>query len=308
MNHTLITKADGQQEIYAREKLDTSLKHAGASFEARARVIEQIERELREGMTTEDIYQYAFQALKSIEDIPVAARYSIKRAVFDLGPSGYPFESFFAEILRAHGWRTRVEVAMNGRCAPHEVDVLAEKGRVRAGIEVKFHNTAGVVTDVKDALYVHARFEDLKHAPHEHERVTEGWLVTNTRFTRTAIRYGRCAGLTMYGWDYPRHRGIVDMVEQMAGHPLTCLTTLSSGEKQRLLERNIVLCKSIRDNPNMLTGFGIAPSKIASVAHEAKNLCTMIPKKMQAARSIDPDTNSGTAKRATLHLPSHIRE
>lgn len=287
MNPTLITKADGEQENYAREKLDGSLKRAGASNEARRRVIEQIERELREGMTTEDIYQYAFQALKSVEDAPVAARYSIKRAIFDLGPSGYPFESFFAEVLRAHGWRTRVEVAMNGRCAPHEVDVLADKGRVRAGIEVKFHNSAGVVTDVKDALYVHARFEDLKHAPHEHDRVTEGWLVTNTRFTRTAIRYGRCAGLTMYAWDYPRGRGIVDMIEQMGVHPLTCLTTLSSGEKQRLLERKIVLCKSIRDNPAMLTGFGISPSKIPSISHEARNLCTMIPTGAQAAQRID---------------------
>jgi hypothetical protein len=209
--------------------------------------------------------------------VPVAARYSIKRAVFDLGPSGYPFESFIAEVLRVHGWRTRVELAMNGRCAPHEVDVLAEKGHTRAGIEVKFHNTAGVVTDVKDALYVHARFEDLKHAPHEQDRVTEGWLVTNTRFTRTAIRYGRCSGLIMYGWDYPRNRGIVNMIEDMGVHPLTCLTTLSSGEKQRLLERNIVLCKTIRDNPNMLTEFGVAPSKIPTVSKEASQLCTMAP-------------------------------
>lgn len=284
---TLITKADGEQEIYARDKLDASLRHAGASDEARSRVIAQIERELREGMTTEDIYQYAYAALKSIEDIPVAARYSIKRAVFALGPSGYPFESFFAEILRAHGWSTHVEVAMNGRCAPHEVDVLAEKGRTRAGIEVKFHNSAGVVTDVKDALYVHARFEDLKHAPHERDRVTEGWLVTNTRFTRTAIRYGRCSGLIMYGWDYPRHRGILDMIEEMGVHPLTCLTTLSAGEKQRLLERNIVLCRSIRDNPHMLVGFGVAPSKIASVSSEAKNLCAMIPPHQQAAHPVD---------------------
>ena len=128
----LITKADGEQENYSRDKLDASLRHAGASEEARARVGAQIERELREGMTTEDIYQYAMQALKTIEDVPVAARYSIKRAVFDLGPSGYPFESFIAEVLRAHGWRTRVEVAMNGRCAPHEVDVLAEKDNIRA--------------------------------------------------------------------------------------------------------------------------------------------------------------------------------
>ena len=283
MDAIFITKADGEREIYSREKLTTSLIRAGANSEARDRVVAQIERELREGMTTEDVYQYAYQALKTIEDVGVAARYSVKRAVFDLGPSGYPFESFVAEILRAHGWRTHVEVAMNGRCAPHEVDVLAEKGHTRAGIEVKFHNTPGTATDVKDALYVHARFEDLKHAPHEHDRVTEGWLVTNTRFTRTAIRYGRCSGLIMYGWDYPRNRGIVDMIESMGVHPLTCLTTLSGSEKQRLLERNVVLCRSIKDNPSVLSEFGISPSKISSIATEARRLCISPSTGMSAA-------------------------
>jgi len=268
-----ITKADGEHEPFSRDKLKASLLHAGARQETIDRLLAQIEREIREGMTTEDIYQYTFDALTHLEETPVAARYSIKRAVFDLGPSGYPFEKFFAEILRAHGWRTQVELAMNGRCAPHEVDVLAEKGHVRAGIEVKFHNTPGTKTDVKDALYVRARFDDLMHAPHEHDRVTEGWLVTNTRFTRTAIRYARCSGLTLYGWDYPNHRGIIDMIEDASVHPITCLTTLSRSEKNQLLDRNIVLCTSIKDHPQMLSEHGISPSKISSIRNEAHQLC-----------------------------------
>jgi hypothetical protein len=159
-----------------------------------------------------------------------------------------------------------------GRCAPHEVDVLAEKNGRRVGIEVKFHNEQGGKTDIKDALYVHARYEDLKQAPVQSSRVDEGWLVTNTVFTRNAIRYGRCSNLTMIAWDYPRTRGLSSMIEEARVHPVTALTTLSDAEKRRLLDKKIVLCKSV-NTPHLLEEFGIAPGKISHVTEEAKRLC-----------------------------------
>lgn len=270
----LITKANGEQEFFDAGKLDRSLERAGASLDARRAIHSRVEQEMREGMTTDDIYAHAFDLLKKEEKPAVAARYSIKRAVFDLGPKGYPFEKYFAEVLRAHGWRTRFELMMMGRCAPHEVDVLAEKGNVRAGIEVKFHNSQGIHTDVKDALYVYARFEDLKLASNPEDRVTEGWLVTNTRLTTTAIRYGRCVGLTLYAWDYPKDRGVLSMIETARVHPLTCLTTLSQSEKQHLLDKNVVLCKTIQGTPSVLKEFGIPHDKVTAVLDEASRLCS----------------------------------
>src|SRR3989344_5788600 len=211
--NVLITKADGEQEPFDPAKLETSLERAGASSTARARIAARVTRELHPGITTEEIYRRAYEILRKEESPPVAARYSIKRAVFDLGPSGFPFEQFFAEVLRAHGWNTRTGVALTGRCAPHEVDVLAEKKGRRVGIEAKFHNEPGGKTDIKDALYVHARYEDLKNSPEASSRVDEGWLVTNTRFTRNAIRYAQCSNLTLIGWDYPRSRNLLSLIE-----------------------------------------------------------------------------------------------
>jgi Holliday junction resolvase len=210
--------------------------------------------------------------LKKEEATPVAARYSVKRAVFALGPSGFPFEQFLAEILRAHGWSTRTGVALNGRCAPHEVDVLAEKNGKRIGIEAKFHNDASGKTDIKDALYVKARYDDLRQTPLASSRVDEGWLVTNTQFTRNAIRYAQCSGLTLLGWDYPRGRGLFAMIEEGRVHPLTCLTTLTESEKHRLLDQKVVLCKHVT-TPHLLTEFGIKPDRIPHVLAEAKQLC-----------------------------------
>lgn len=268
----LITKADGEQEYFDPSKLDTSLSLAGATPPVRERVLRQVMRELKPGMTTEEIYRHAFEILRTEERTPVAARYSIKRAVFALGPSGFPFEQFLAEVLRAHGWRTRTGAALNGRCAPHEVDVLAEKGGRRIGIEAKFHNEPSGKTDIKDALYVHARYQDLQNSPEPSSKTDEGWLVTNTRFTQNAIRYAQCSNLTLIGWDYPKDRGLLYMIEETKVHPLTCLTTLSEGEKRRLLDNKIVLCKHIQFG-HILQEFGIKPANIPSVLEEARRLC-----------------------------------
>ncbi len=271
MTHVLITKADGDREYFDPVKLERSLMHAGASSTARARILSHVTAELRPLMTTEEIYRHAFDLLKRGEETPVAARYSMKRAVFALGPSGFPFEQFLSELLRSHGWSVQTDVMLMGRCAPHEVDVLAQKDGRRVGIEAKFHNEPGGKTDIKDALYVHARYEDLKQAPLASSRVDEGWLVTNTVFTRNAIRYARCSNLTIIGWDYPRTRGIMDMIESAKVQPITALTSLTDGEKRRLLEDRIVLCKSILTE-HVLRDHGVPPDRIPQVIDEARRL------------------------------------
>jgi hypothetical protein len=271
-SQVLITKADGEQEAFDPAKLDASLTRARASEEARARIISRVQEELRPGMSTEEIYRHAYEMLRREEETPIAARYSVKRAVFALGPSGFPFEQFLAEVLRAHGWSARTGVALTGRCAPHEVDVLAEKNGKKIGIEAKFHNEPGGKTDIKDALYVKARWDDLRAAPEESARIDEGWLVTNTTFTQNAIRYAQCSNLTLVSWDYPRNGNLLDMVEEANVHPLTCLTTLSEGEKHRLLDNRVVLCKSV-SSPHLLEEYGVKPGRIPEVLDEARRLC-----------------------------------
>ncbi|MEK7628146.1 MAG: ATP cone domain-containing protein [Patescibacteria group bacterium] len=276
MTQLYVVKADGEREIFDSGKLEASLLRSGANETEREAVVRHVARELADGMTTEEIYRHAHDVLRRVGKHPVAARYSIKRAVFDLGPSGYPFERFFAALLSAEGWKTKTGIAMNGRCAPHEVDVCAEKDGLRVGIEAKFHNTPGIKTDVKDALYVFARFEDLKQAPDPSDVVSEGWLVTNTRFTRTAIRYGRCSGLRLIGWDYPRENSLLDMIERSGLHPITCLTTLTNAEKARLLERDVVLCSTIAQSQHLMSDIGIRPSQMPLVLEEVRALCNPI--------------------------------
>ena len=262
-----IIKMNGEREAYNQHKLEMSLTRSGADKATIAEIVKNIGATIYDGITTQEIYEHAFELLRKNTKHPSAARYSIKRAVLDLGPSGFPFERFMGEIFRAVGYtQVRVGIAMQGKCVPHEVDLVAKYGDKRIGAEIKFHNSLGIKTDLKVALYVKARFVDLEND------IDEGWLITNTRFTRNAIRYNQCANMQMLGWDYPRGKGIEKLIDKAHVHPITALTSISKNEKRRLLDNDIVLCKQIVDNPEMLQYLGTHKNTDA-IMTEATSLC-----------------------------------
>ena len=101
----IITKANGEQEVFDAEKLRGSLLKAGTAENVANSIIKHIENELTDGMTTREIYKHAFSLLDE-QDRPVAANYSLRRAVMDLGPSGFPFEKLIAAIFNKNGCTT----------------------------------------------------------------------------------------------------------------------------------------------------------------------------------------------------------
>ncbi len=267
----LVKKMDGVLEPFDIEKLKASLKNAGASERAVETISKHIESELYSGITTQEIYAHAFEILKHFEKKPVAARYSLKRAVFDLGPSGFPFEQFIAAVFKELGYKkVKTGLQMQGACAPHEIDFYAEKDGKNIGAELKFHNTPGFKTDLKVALYVWARFQDLLKANH---KVDEGWLVTNTRFTKNVIRFAECAGLKILGWDYPYGNGLLKIIEHSKVHPITALTTLKSAHKKMLIERDIVTCKQALKIIHDTGSLGIGITNLEEVIDELESLC-----------------------------------
>jgi hypothetical protein len=272
----LITKQDGTKEPFEVDKLRHSLARSGATEEEIKGVIDYVEKELKSGMSTSEIYKHAFSYLEH-EKKPVAARYSMKRAVLALGPSGYPFEKFIAEIFRAKGYSVKVDTIVQGACVEHEVDIIAEKdlpdgkaGGQKIGAEVKFHNRLGIRSDLKVALYVHARFEDIRGG---NNQINEDWLITNTKFTKNAIKYAECIGLKMVSWNYPKDGDLQSLIEETGVQPITALTTLSSAEKKRLMEQKVVLCKNIENNEKILHSLGLDKQKIENIMAESQALC-----------------------------------
>ncbi|HEY0221060.1 MAG TPA: ATP cone domain-containing protein [Candidatus Paceibacterota bacterium] len=254
-----VVKADGAREPFDSTKLEHSLKKAGASQRYVDEITNHIKTHLTEDITTHEIYKHAFELLNK-KDQPIAVKYSLKRAIMDLGPSGFPFEDFVAEIFRYKGYEAKTGQIVKGFCVEHEIDVVAWDKKELIMVEAKFHNELGTKSDLKVALYVKARFDDLSKMKFDYggeRNVNEGWLVTNTKFTSTAIEYGSCqGGMKMVGWNYPPEGNLHDMILESKLHPITCLVSLNSREKKVLLDQGIVLCKSVMEDSSILDSIG----------------------------------------------------
>ncbi|MDO8492298.1 MAG: restriction endonuclease [bacterium] len=271
----LITKENGELERFDAGKLIFSLHRSGASDKAVNQIIRHIRGELYHGISTKDIYRHAYDLLRRMEK-PAALRYSLKRAVLDLGPSGFPFEDFIGEIFKAKGFTVETGVIMQGSCVPHEVDLVASNEKKFIVGEVKFHNELGMKSDLKVALYVQARVDDLKkyRAERGERQIDEGWLITNSKFSKMAVQYANCKGMKVLSWTYPRFGNLQDLIEEAKIHPITALTTLTRQDKNLLLQNGIVLCKSIVENTEVFKKVGITGPKLERTIEEGRLLCS----------------------------------
>ncbi len=308
-----IKKADGSTENFDPQKLERALIRAGAEQHVAEEISNHIadvckENHPNEHIETDFIYRLAFKQLKNISRA-AALKFSLKRSLLEIGPSGFPFEEFIAEIWRADGYTAITGQIVYGTCVSHEVDVIAWKPDELVMIEAKYHSDSGSRTDLKTALYVKARYDDIRqqeftlksfdtssigrvalddmhaferkaqqsNAPHTlpaemPQRLTQGWLITNTHFSDTAITYATCNDLKVMSYDYPEFESLQDKIFEHQLYPITCLTTLTSGEKKELISRNIVLCKTLRARSEELKDFGFTRNQVFSILEEVGSL------------------------------------
>tara|TARA_R110000868_G_scaffold28281_6_gene106324 strand:+ start:1872 stop:2717 length:846 start_codon:yes stop_codon:yes gene_type:complete len=271
-----ILKSSGERAKFSLDKLRKSLKHSGADHNLVEQIVDQVKDELYEGISTNEIYNRAYSLLKKNKSI-FASKYKLKKAIYELGPTGFPFERFVAAILEYSGYHTSVDQIMNGICVTHEIDVVAEKNGTVTVIECKFHSEEGRYCNVKIPLYIHSRYNDVKGhwatKKNEHRELDKGWVVTNTRFTSDASTYGKCAGLYLLSWDLPLNDGLKDRIDHLGLYPITVSTLLSNREKQFLLSRDVVLCRQLWKDKFFLDHLGISSTRKEKILNEIKQLC-----------------------------------
>lgn len=272
----IIQKASGERVEFEPNKLRYSLHKAGATPDLVDEIVRKVEKRFTEEVSTKKIYRMAFSLLKA-HSSQLAGKYHLKRAIMELGPTGYPFERYIGEILKAQGYKTQVGVVVQGKCVTHEVDVIAEKEDHHFMIECKFHNQPGTKSDVKVALYIRSRFEDVRnqwiHMPGHKAKFHQGWVVTNTKFTQDAIDYGKCSGMSLLGWDYPANGSLNERINLSGLHPLTCITSLTKKEKSLLLDQSIVLCREICERPEVLSVLELSINRTEKILEEAQGIC-----------------------------------
>lgn len=280
MNHPIqILKSDGTRQEFKEEKLIHSLRRVGATQDVIAEIVKHVQSELHENITTKQIYKHAFELLKK-HSAPVAIKYSVRRALFELGPNGFPFEKFVAKIFQVWGYETLTDQIIIGVCVPHEMDVVAWKDNELSMVEAKFHNTLGLSSDVKVALYIKARFDDIQGNTFDYggkkRTLTGRWLITNTKFSEQAIHYGECNNIKMVGWNYPAKNNLNQIIEQNGLYPITTIPSLSTDAKRDLIGRGVLVCKDIIDHPEHLSSIGIKNADSEKILSEARIIVEQI--------------------------------
>ena len=279
MKKIFVQKASGDKEEFDVRKLETSLLLSKAPRHMVEKVIDFVQNTITDGVTTGQLYRLAFEKLREFER-PVAARYSLKRAIAELGPTGFPFEKYIASIFKDRGFETLTDQIVQGHCVEHEMDVIAWNDEKLIMCEVKFHNEPGLKSDLKVALYIKARFEDLQSMEFtfggKKRKLDEGWLITNTKFTDKAIQFSECAGVKLIGWSYPSVGNLHDIIEKIGLHPVTSLTTLSNKDKNDIIRQGLVLCSEVSKNTNVLREIGISEEKISEVVDECVHVCPVL--------------------------------
>ncbi len=270
-----LIKASGDKQEFSEKKYRGSLRRSGTSDQLIDRAVKEIALKVQEGTTTEELYEKTHRFLKT-EQRPAAGRYSLKQAIMQLGPSGYPFEHFMADLLQKQGYDTKVGQTIQGKCVTHEIDVIASKGGECIMLECKFRNRRGLNTAIKTSLYVKARFDDIESLCTEKKiskKFNSCWIVTNTRFSSQALQFAECVGMKVLSWAYPKGRGLEKLLEEFDLHPITCLTSLSKKDVRNLIRNDVVTCLDISESIEVLRRIGFDDAKIKDLVDEAKELC-----------------------------------
>ena len=274
-----IVKHSGDIVDFNPTKLKQSLLKSGANTRVVDTILQTIQKEIYEGISTKQIYKMAFGLLKKAANSH-AARYNLKEAIRLLGPAGFFFEKYIARIFASEQYETKTNLTLQGKCVSHEIDILIKKNQIISMVECKFHMGKDANSDVKVPMYILSRFNDLKEKKHTifsgKESITKCWIVTNNRFTSDAIDFAKCSGLSLLSWNYPDNNNLKTKNDNNFLYPVTCLTTLSLAEKEKILILDVILVKEIINNSYCLERIGLSSNRIKNVLREASELCRYI--------------------------------
>ena len=278
MKKTYIIDSRGRKELFSFRKVMRSAIRSGASPRLARRIAESIQNEVYSGMRTREIYSRVRRMLN--QEFPKAAlRFSLKNGIRKLGPTGFPFEKYIAEIFSRQGFQVKTNQYIRGACLRYEIDFIAQKERLFYIGECKYRNLSEGHVHSDDALINYARFLDIQQGEFYKQKIKENLiiksvLVTNTKFTQRAIRYSHWAGVKLLGWRYPKSDGLEHLIESHGLYPITILPSLNKRLADIFAEKKLMIAKDLLDLDIVRFSriSGISLSKIKSLIREAKIL------------------------------------
>lgn len=243
-----VRKADGFSQLFDREKVVRTCMRMGASRQLALEVAEKVECRVYEGTPTAKVLQLIFRFMNK-EKPGVAQLFDLRKGL-SLMVSKPEFEVFVRVLLTHHGFEVSSNQILKGRCGEHEVDAIARKEGVTYFVEAKHHLSYHALTGLDESRIARAVLEDVSEGfqmGNADSKMDNAMIVTNTRYSEHAIRYGACRGLLQIGWNFPPSRGLENMIEEKKLHPLSCLRGLRVEDRLRLADFGFVFIKQLLD-------------------------------------------------------------
>lgn len=274
-----IINSRGEKEMFSFQKVYRSAQNAGANRNLAKEIAQIIERDVFSGMKTSDIYRQVRKLLAK-KNSKSALKFSLKQAIKKLGPTGFPFEKYIAEIFKKSGFDVKINQFLPGKCASkYEIDFLAQKENIIYVGECKYRNLAGDRVHSKDALANYARFLDISNGAFLRSKkykncVKKTIITTNTKFTAKARRYSRCVGMELLGWKEPRNNSLEYIIEKQKFYPITILPSLKSRIKNAFVSQEMMLAQDVlKINPQKFSKkFKIPLNDLEALIKQAKIL------------------------------------
>lgn len=261
-----VIKSSGEINPFIPKKIYRSVKDAGGSSRLAREAIKEVKSKYKKDFSTKDILNILIEFLK--KEPGVAEKYDLKRAIMNLGPTGFPFEKFFAKVLQSYGFKTKIGDNLKGKSIIHEIDITAEKKK-KFMIECKYHNQSGTITRLHPAMYTYARFLDVKKHGFD-----KPWLVTNTRCSLDARKYATSVGVKITSWKYPENQSIQKLIERKKLYPITILKSINEEIKEKLFRHNIIILKDFEKiaAEEIITKIRISKEKVEEILKDVYDI------------------------------------
>lgn len=278
-NKIYIINSRKEKELFSFDKVHQSALRAGADKDLAKEIAISIEKQVFNNIKTSDIYRKIKKILRA-KDYKTNLKFSLKQAINKLGPTGFPFEKYVAEIFKNNGFEVKINQYIPGLCLPnYEIDFIAKKDNLIYVGECKFRNLAGQRVHTKNVLANFARFLDIYNGKFFSNDEKKNYkiktiMVTNTKFTNMAQKYSECVGAGLLGWRYPRQNSLEYLIEKQKLYPITILPSLNKNLKHIFVEAKIMLaCDVLKINAkNFAKKYKISENNIHILIKQAKIL------------------------------------
>ena len=243
-----VTKADGSRQLFDREKVARTCLRMGASRKIAEEIAGRVERSLYDGVPTSKVLQMTVRLLRDYK--PAIRHFLDLRKGLSLMDSKPEFEVFVQVLLAHSGFEVSPNMILAGKCVEHEVDAIAKKGGVTYFVETKHHVNYHTLTGLDESRIARAILEDVTEGFEVGScdlKIDRAMIITNTRYSEHARRFGKCRNIIQIGWNSPADLSLRSMIEENNLYPISCLRGLKRETKSKLINSGTVLMKQLLD-------------------------------------------------------------